>query len=123
MKMTNDELCRYCCEWVHDQEDKSPLAVAESYPKMMRKVLRDRFHMSKKAAQSFIDDACCGNWERMHETHIEKQVDVKEYVEALVDDVWYSSDRWSWDRVIRIQWFYKRIVEKCARKEIFGVGA
>ena len=106
------ETCERCCEWVHDNEDKSPLTVADSYSKMMAYVLRHEFHMSKGAAKAFVDEACCGNWERMHETNAEKALGAKDYAELLRGDVWYCSDRWSWDRVIRVQWLYKRLRDR-----------
>ena len=85
---------------------------------MMKKVLRHTFCLSKRAAKSFVNDACAGNWQRMHETHIEANVDADVYAKELLGDVFYCSDRWSWDRVIRVQWLYQRIVERLRSKEL-----
>lgn len=103
------DVCDYCCKWVSDHDERSPLSVVEDYPKMMRRVLMEKFGMSRRAANSFIRGACEGNWERMHETSVERKVDAKEYSKMLLGDVFYCSDRWGWDRVIRIQWLYKRL--------------
>ena len=109
------DLCGYCCKWVSELDGKSPATVREAYPKMMRKVLKERFGMPKKAAKLFIDDACWGNFDKMHETRIEKHAEAEFYAEELRDEVWYCSDRWSWDRVIRVQWLYRRLVDRCER--------
>lgn len=106
------DLCGYCCNWVHAMEGKSPATVRDAYPKMMRKVLKERFDMPKKAAKRFIAEACDGNWERLHETAMEKSSYASDYAEKVLGDVWYCSDRWSYDRVLRIQWFYKRLCDR-----------
>ena len=110
------DLCGFCCKWANKLDGASPAAVRDAYPKMMRKVLKERFGMPKKAAKLFIDDACWGNSDKMHETRIEKHAPAEFYAEELRDDVWYCSDRWSWDRVIRVQWLYRRLVDRCERE-------
>ena len=110
------DVCEACCKWVHKCEGKSPAYVRDTYPKMMRVVLKEKFGMPKKAASVFIAEACNGNWERLHETNIEEKVDAATYADYLVNDVWYCSDRWSWDRVIRVQWAYQRLVDRCRRE-------
>lgn len=109
------DTCSWCCEWVHEMEGKSPTAIRDAYPMMMRKVLVKEFCMSKRAAKNFISEACVGNWERLHETSVEKVVDAATYARELVSDIWYCSDRWSWDRLIRVQWLYKRLDDRCRR--------
>lgn len=108
----NFDLCEYCCEWVNAHEGKSPQTVADNYPKMMRKVLRHEFRMSKDAADIFIEDACYSNWDKLHETRMEKIISTEMYARELLSDVFYCSDRWSWDRVLRIQWLYQRIFDR-----------
>lgn len=107
------DLCDYCCDWANKHRDTNPFKVRDDYPKMMRKVLKSLFHMSKKAADTFIEDACYGNWKKIHETDVEQSTDEQTYANLLVSDVFYCSDRWSWDRVIRIQWLYKRLENRC----------
>ena len=106
------DLCGYCCAWVHKNRSKSPEYVAGSYPKMMRKVLTKGFGLTKKVADDLIDCMCRGNCERMHETHVEKRASAITYADELLNDVFYCSDRWSWDRVVRIQWLYQRLRDR-----------
>lgn len=112
--------CEFCCAWAHSAEMLGPTAVCESYPAMMRKVLKHLFHMPKKAANHFIDDACCGNWDRMHLTRAEQQIDANGWSGYLLSEVTYFSDRWTWDRVMRAQWIYKRLCD--ALKDANGYG-
>ena len=111
------DICGYCCEWFGDHIGADPTEVMNDYPRMMRKVLRQRFGLSKKAAKDFVRYACEGNWSKLHETDVEKDADSELYARMILGDVHYCSDRWSWGRVIRIQWLYRRLVQKCEREE------
>jgi len=108
--MRHIDICDYCCEWSNDHRGCDPKKVCDDYPEMMTTVLVERFGMSQAAADTFIETACEGNWERMHETDDEKALSAEYYRDELLGDVWYCSDRWSWDRIIRNQWRYKRIM-------------
>lgn len=111
------DTCDFCCAWCRELEEKSPVAVRDAYPKMMRKVLKVEFGMPKKAADGFIESACCGNWLKLHETDVERNVGAESYAEMLRSEVFYCSDRWSWDRVLRTQWLYMMLVDRCRRWE------
>lgn len=104
------DLCDFCCKWANEHCDKTDKEIRDDYPEMMRAVLMKRFFLSEDAADAFVADACFGNWERLHETGIEKSIGASYYAARLLDDVLYCSDRWSWDRVLRIQWLYQRMV-------------
>lgn len=116
MSKSNFDVCDYCCEWVGDHRGAEPTSVMEDYPKMMRKVLRHEFGLSKSAAKEFVDTACEGNWLKLHETDVEKDADSELYARMILDDVHYCSDRWGYDRVLRIQWLYRRLVWKCCKE-------
>lgn len=103
------DACEHCCSWTHDMSGREPSEVRDTYPKMMRKVLRHLFHMPKRAANEFIENACSGNWKRMHLTGAEAYLSPAQWSEHLINEVRYFSDRWSWDRVIRAQWIYQRL--------------
>ena len=118
------DICEVCCTWVRENRDTSPATIASTYPKMMQAVLMEKFHMSKKAAKCFVREACSGNWDKIHETRLEKELDAETLADALVSDVWYCSDRWSWDRVMRVQWLYMRVNDRCERHKwrVEGIG-
>ena len=115
MSKKRTDLCDYCCEWVHDHRGADPTEVMNDYPKMMRKVLRNKFGLSKSAAKEFVNTACEGNWLKLHENDVEEAADSDLYARMILDDVRYCSDRWSWDRVLRIQWLYRHLMRKCRK--------
>lgn len=45
------DVCEFCCAWANNAERSGHTAVCETYPDMMRKVLKHLFHMSKKGSQ------------------------------------------------------------------------
>lgn len=112
------DLCGYCCEWISTVSGKSPVDIADTYPRMMRKVLKHRFGFGKSSAKEFIRSACYGNWTRLHETDMEKVASASDYANYLLDEVFYCSDRWSWDRVFRVQWIYRRLLDRIDRLEV-----
>ena len=111
------DLCGFCCKWANGLEGKSPVAVRDAYPRMMRKVLKHRFGIKGKAADRFIREACEGNWSKLYETEMESSAEAEDFAYKLRWDVFYCSDRWSRDRVLRIQWLYRLIVRRCERWE------
>lgn len=96
-----------CSEWIKKNKNESPETIADEYPKLMIQVLNIVFGLNENAAKLFIKSACFGNWDRLHPTGIEKQVSAEIIATALTNDILYCSDRWSWDRVLRIQWLYQ----------------
>ena len=107
------DVCEYCCGWVSDHTGAEPAIVMEDYPRMMRKVLRHEFGLSKSAAKEFVDTACEGNWLKLHMTDVEEYVGSDSYSQMILNEVHYCSDRWSYDRVMRVQWLYRRLVRAC----------
>lgn len=123
----HDKLIRlsdYCCEWsgAHIDRKSSPLTVKESYPEMMTHVLKVAFLMPRKSAERFIgtdsfSGACSGNWERLHLMSMEEDIPSEKWAESLLYEVWYFSDRWSWDRVLRAQWKWKQLCNRLRKEE------
>ena len=48
-----------------------------------------------------------GNWKRLHMTDDEKQITKDEWLDRFWIEVFYCSDRWSFDRLMRCHWFYR----------------
>ena len=117
MSKRDFDACDYCCKWVARHKGTEPAEVMEDYPKMMCKVLRHKFGLSKSAAKVFVRTACEGNWLKLHETDVEKHVGSDVYADMILAEVRYCSDRWSYDRVLRVQWLYMRLVWACRKDE------
>lgn len=103
------DLCDLCCDWVGTNKGAPASVVASNYPELMEQVLIHFTKMDVTGADEFIQYACFGNWERMHVTRIEETLDANAWAKILVDEIFYCSDRWSWDRIIRVQWIYQRL--------------
>lgn len=112
------DVCDYCCGWVHDHREAMPAEVAKDYQPMMACVLWVEFGVPEAAAETFIGDACAGNWERLHLTDPEKHIDAAGWAEMLLDEVFYFSDRWSWDRVLRAQWLYRQLAWRLSYRAV-----
>lgn len=110
--MNHIEVCDMCCRWVEDMRGQDAGSVAATYPGVMRRVLVNVFGMSVSCSADFVKNACFGNWERFHETDHDRELKAKDFASMLLDDMFYCSDRWSWDRVIRIQWLYQMTVRR-----------
>lgn len=117
MSKRDFDACDYCCKWVAKHKGTEPAEVMADYPKMMCKVLRHKFGLSKSAAKVFVRTACEGNWLKLHETDVEKHVGSDVYADMILAEVRYCSDRWSYDRVLRVQWLYMRLVWACRKDE------
>lgn len=115
MSKNSFDVCEYCCKWVSDHKGAEPTIVMEDYPKMMQKVLMHELGFSKDIANEFTKTACEGNWLKLHETDVEKYVGSDVYAEMILDELFYISDRISFDRIFRVQWLYRRL---CKRVEV-----
>lgn len=47
----------------------------------------------------------------MHLTGPEGYITSEQWAKHLLNEITYFSDRWTWDRVIRAQWIYKRLCD------------
>ena len=117
MSKRDFDACDYCCKWVARHKGTEPAEVMADYPKMMCKVLRHKFGLSKSAAKVFVRTACEGNWLKLHETDVEKHVGSDVYAEMILGELFYISDRISFDRILRVQWLYQGLVRKCHEDE------
>lgn len=83
--------------------------VIDYYPKMFEAICIYNFRLPKRIINSMFKNLCYGNWKRLWETDEEH----KKTVAALCDDlrweVFYCSDRMSWDRLIRTHWIWQCI--------------
>lgn len=106
-----------CCTWANAVQKMTPSEVATTFPTVMRPVLAS-FGLRGADADAFLEDACAGNWERLHTTHAEDLLTARQIADRLADEVYYCSDRWSWDRLIRTQWLYQRLCERIRRQDL-----
>lgn len=68
------------------------------------------FDLTRKQAMWLCDTLGEGNWKKMWLTDGEKTESNEEICNGLLGDIFYCSDRMSWDRLARINWQYQRLL-------------
>ena len=108
------DVCKKCMEFCKRNEDNNTAneVLISDYRKLMTSVLKNEFHISKKASKSVIDSLGYGNWKHLWMTDEEKSKSIEEIKDTLIGEIFYCSDRWSWDRVLRVNWVFLRLLEK-----------
>lgn len=88
------------------------------YPKMFNAICIYNFKLPNRIRNDLFDNLCKGNWEHLWETEEEKKMTIAELCYELRGEVFYCSDRMSWDRLCRIHWIWQRIAHRLWRIEI-----
>lgn len=70
------------------------------------------FKLSRKQALLLCDNLGQGNWKKMWLTPEEEQEPTEEICRDFIGDIFYCSDRMSWDRLARINWQYQRLLKR-----------
>ena len=70
------------------------------------------FGINRKTALGIADNLGYGNWRHLWLTEEEQALNLQRYAHRLVGEVFYASDRMSWDRLLRINWEYLRLLER-----------
>ena len=106
-----DRICHKCWLFTNKYEDKElDFELFKSdYTKLLAYVLKRWFKVGSSAAAGIINGLGCGNWEHLWETEDEKMQTDQEIVNYICKNIYYCGDRWSWDRVLRINWEFRRL--------------
>lgn len=88
---------------------KDQQTVLDKYPKMFEAICIYCFKLPKRIRKDLFYELAQGNWKHLWETDEEKKMTIAELCENLKWDVYYCSDRMSWDRLCRIHWNWQRI--------------
>lgn len=107
-----NEWCgRYCKE--EDFSKAELRSLANEYRNVVcPAICRYWFGIKRKTALGIADSLGYGNWQRLWLTDEEKATSPQRYAHRLVGEVFYASDRMSWDRLLRINWEYLRLLER-----------
>lgn len=97
---------------------KDQQEILDKYPKMFEAICIYCFKLPKRIRKSLFHGLVQGNWEHLWETDEEKKMTIAELCEQLKWDVFYCSDRMSWDRFCRIHWNWQRIKDRLWNQEI-----
>lgn len=99
--------------WLKDQQE-----VLDKYPKMFEVICIYCFKLPKRIRKDLFYELAKGNWKHLWETDEEKKMTIAELCEQLKWDVFYCSDRMSWDRLCRIHWNWQRIKDRLWHQEM-----
>ena len=86
--------------------------ILDKYPKMFDAICIYNFKLPNRIRNDLFDNLCKGNWEHLWETEEEKKMTIAELCYELRGEVFYCSDRMSWDRLCRIHWIWQRITRR-----------
>lgn len=86
--------------------------ILDKYPKMFDAICIYNFKLPNRIRNDLFDNLCKGNWEHLWETEEEKKMTIAELCYELRGEVFYCSDRMSWDRLCRIHWIWQRIAHR-----------
>lgn len=92
--------------------------ILDKYPKMFDAICIYNFKLPNRIRNDLFDNLCKGNWEHLWETEEEKKMTIAELCYELRGEVFYCSDRMSWDRLCRIHWIWQRIARRLWEMEI-----
>ena len=92
--------------------------VLDKYPKMFDAICIYNFKLPNRIRNDLFDNLCKGNWEHLWETEEEKKMTIAELCYELRGEVFYCSDRMSWDRLCRIHWLWQRIARRLWEMEM-----
>lgn len=97
---------------------KDQQEILDKYPKMFEAICIYNFKLPNRIRNDLFDNLCKGNWEHLWETEEEKKMTIAELCYELRGEVFYCSDRMSWDRLCRIHWLWQRIARRLWEMEM-----
>lgn len=97
---------------------KDQQKVLDKYQKMFEAICIYCFKLPKRIRKDLFYELAQGNWKHLWETDEEKKMTIAELCENLKWDVYYCSDRMSWDRLCRIHWNWQRIKDRLWNQEM-----
>ena len=86
--------------------------ILDKYPEIFNVICIYCFKLPKRIREDLFDNLVRSNWVHLWETDEEKKMTIAELCEQLKWDVFYCSDRMSWDRLCRIHWSWQRIKDR-----------
>ena len=83
--------------------------IVRKYPKMFDAICIYNFKLPNRIRNDLCDNLCKGKWGYLWEAEEEERMTIAELCHELRGEVFYCSDRMSWDRLCSIHWIWQRI--------------
>ena len=109
-KLMNDFYYKY--RDIREYSEDIPLMLNEWRNIMVPAICKYNFHVKKKQALHIADTLGYGNWTHLWENESEKKESIEDIAATMVGDLFFSSDRFTWDRLLRINWNYLRLMDR-----------
>lgn len=75
------------------------------------------FGINKHDANFLFENLIQFNWKKLHPNDYEEEQQAEHWIEKLASDVFYCSDRWSMDRLMRNHWRYRMAISRLHENE------
>lgn len=69
--------------------------------------------INRRSANVLFENMCLGNWKHLHQTDGESEFTSDIWFDKFLWDVFYCSDRWSVDRLMRCHWCFRQWLSSC----------
>ncbi len=71
-------------------------------------LIAKRMGFNKEGRRYLWEQLAEGNWEHLHQTKEENMWSRAKWLDNFASDLWYCSDRMSFDRLTRLHWQYRQ---------------
>ena len=99
-----------CITGITEHGEYTPYGVEKLWRRVVGSVLAD-FGLPRKARTFLWNELAVGNWNHLHMTELEKAYKAVDWLDLLSDEVFYCSDRWTMDRLMRCHWIYRQYMD------------
>ena len=95
-----------CCEF--NKNNRNGEVEKGKWKKLFIRICNNLGFNKKSALVLWNSIGISNNWEHLHKTEEERNRTVEEWWSNFIWDVYYCSDRWTFDRLLRVQWAYRQ---------------
>lgn len=97
--------CERLCAYI--ESEPTPNGVESRWHEIFSQVCR-LLGFNKSATKILWKELAYGNWKHLHETDEECNKSAEEWLDDFSSDVFYCSDRWTLDRLMRCHWQFRQ---------------
>lgn len=88
-------------------EERPPRSIVGPWRRTFNRICADLGFDKKSARILWSSIGVYDNWDHLHENDTERRQSVSEWREMFAYDLRYCSDRWTFDRLLRVQWTFR----------------
>lgn len=106
-RIKSNSICKSCMKFCREYENEHSdvKAISRDWHNIFNKVC-GYLGIGKGSTKVLWTNMCCGNWDHLHQTDSEKNNTSDDWFKKFCWDLFYCSDRWTVDRLMRVHWYY-----------------